>query len=66
VLSVFTAADEDRLDPRLGWDALAGHGLDVVELPGTHGSIVEPAHVGALGTAITKALALGAAVTLAR
>jgi amino acid adenylation domain-containing protein len=60
-LSVFTAADEDRLDPRLGWDALADQGLDVVELPGTHWSIVDPAHVRALGTAITQALAQGAA-----
>jgi amino acid adenylation domain-containing protein len=56
-LVVFTAADEDRPDPRLGWDELAEHGLDVVELPGTHWSIVEPAHIRALGRAILQALA---------
>jgi amino acid adenylation domain-containing protein len=65
-LSVFTAADEDRLDPRLGWDDLAKHGLHVVALRGTHWSIVEPAHIRALGTAITQALAPGAAMSLAR
>jgi thioesterase domain-containing protein len=42
---------------RLGWDELAEHGLDVVELPGTHWSIVEPAHIRALGRAILQALA---------
>jgi amino acid adenylation domain-containing protein len=65
-LSVFTAADEDRRDPGLGWDELAEQGLDVVELPGTHWSIVDPAHVPALGTAITQALARGAAQSLER
>jgi amino acid adenylation domain-containing protein len=56
-LAVYTAAGENRPDPRLGWDAIAEHGLDVVELPGTHWSIVEPAHIGSLGAAISRALA---------
>jgi thioesterase domain-containing protein/acyl carrier protein len=56
-LAVYTAADEKRPDPRLGWDAIAEHGLDVVELPGTHWSIVEPAHIGSLGAAISRGLA---------
>jgi hypothetical protein len=29
----------------------------VVELPGTHWSIVEPAHIGSLGAAISRGLA---------
>jgi natural product biosynthesis luciferase-like monooxygenase protein/amino acid adenylation domain-containing protein len=56
-LSVFTADDEGHADARLGWDDVAQHGLEVVALPGTHWSIVDPAHIGALGLAISHALA---------
>jgi thioesterase domain-containing protein/acyl carrier protein len=56
-LTVYTAADEGRPDPRLGWNEIAQHGLDVVELPGTHWSIVDPTHIGVLGAAISQALA---------
>jgi thioesterase domain-containing protein len=57
LLSLFTAADQGRPDPRLGWDEIVGPGLEVVELPGTHLSITGPDHVGALGSAISQALA---------
>jgi amino acid adenylation domain-containing protein len=56
-LTVYAAADEARPDPRLGWDAITAHELEVVELPGTHWSIVDPAHIAALGSAISQALA---------
>jgi thioesterase domain-containing protein len=56
-LTVYAAADETRPDPRLGWDEVVEHGLTVVELPGTHWTIVAPTHIGALGTAISQSLA---------
>jgi syringomycin synthetase protein SyrE len=55
-LALFTAADEGRPDSRLGWDEVVEQGLHVVELPGTHWTIVDPAHIQALGTAISQAL----------
>ena len=55
-LSVFAAADEPRRDPGLGWAEIARHGIEVVSLPGTHWSLVEPSHNPALGAAIAAAL----------
>jgi thioesterase domain-containing protein len=55
-LAVFTAAQEERPDARLGWQDLVGPGVHVVELPGTHWTIVDEHHVGLLGEAISQAL----------
>ncbi|MEO8335207.1 MAG: condensation domain-containing protein [bacterium] len=44
-------------DPLGGWGDVAGGGVDVIEVPGTHDSMLEPPHVVALGEAISHYIA---------
>ncbi|HET7863544.1 MAG TPA: condensation domain-containing protein, partial [Burkholderiaceae bacterium] len=54
---LFSAEDEPRADPSLGWARLLGARLHQVPLKGTHLSLVERPHVEALGAAMAAALA---------
>ncbi|WP_273826404.1 condensation domain-containing protein, partial [Pseudomonas asplenii] len=55
-VSLFTASGQERNDPLLGWGALLEAAPVVTALPGTHNTLVQPPHVGALGQAISRAL----------
>ncbi len=44
-------------DPLGGWGEIAAGGVDVVEVPGTHNSMLEQPHVVALGAAISDCIA---------
>ncbi|MEO5817108.1 MAG: condensation domain-containing protein [Gemmatimonadaceae bacterium] len=44
-------------DPLGGWGEVAGGGVDVIEVPGTHDSMFEQPHVVALGEAISHCIA---------
>jgi hypothetical protein len=50
----------------LGWEALAGGGLDVISIPGNHESIMKEPHVRTLAAALTDRLraAAGAATAV--
>ena len=39
-----------------GWEGVAAGGVDVVEVPGSHNTMLEPPHVRALGEAISRCL----------
>jgi syringomycin synthetase protein SyrE len=58
---LFSAKDEPRTDPSLGWAALLGAHLHQIPLAGTHLSLVERPHVEALGAALAAALASASA-----
>nr|WP_274610402.1 condensation domain-containing protein [Pseudomonas sp. TH31] len=55
-VSLFTASEQKRSDPTLGWGALLNDQLSVTALPGTHNTLVKAPHVSALGDAISQAL----------
>ncbi|MES2300230.1 MAG: amino acid adenylation domain-containing protein [Pseudomonadota bacterium] len=55
-VTLFAARAEQRADPSLGWSALLGARLRTVAVPGSHYSVMEPAHIGALGAAIDAEL----------
>jgi thioesterase domain-containing protein len=44
-------------DPLGGWGEVAGGGVDVIEVPGTHTSMLEQPHVVVLGEAISHCIA---------
>jgi aspartate racemase len=44
-------------DPLGGWGEVADGGVDVIEVPGTHSSMLEQPHVAALGEAISHCIA---------
>lgn len=44
-------------DPLGGWGDIAGGGVEVIEVPGTHNSMLEQPHVSALGEAISHCIA---------
>ena len=44
-------------DPLGGWGDIAGGGVDVIEVPGTHNSMLEQPNVVALGEAISHCIA---------
>ena len=45
-----------RSDPRLGWDEVAGGGLDVHVVPGDHHRALGPPHVEAFADALRACL----------
>ncbi|MCE6977055.1 non-ribosomal peptide synthetase, partial [Pseudomonas frederiksbergensis] len=55
-VSLFTASEQKRSDPTLGWGALLKDQVSVTALPGTHNTLVKAPHVSALGEAISHAL----------
>ena len=57
-LVLFRTGDHDpRLPEHLGWDALARGGVEVVRVPGDHGSILkDPRDAAALAAALSAAL----------
>ncbi|WP_207268115.1 non-ribosomal peptide synthetase [Pseudomonas sp. FW305-28] len=55
-VSLFTAKDQQRSDPTLGWRALLQDQVNVTALPGTHNTLVKAPHVARLGEAISQAL----------
>ncbi|WP_339492983.1 condensation domain-containing protein, partial [Pseudomonas sp. EA_15y_Pfl2_R67] len=55
-VSLFTASEQQRSDPTLGWRALLPDQVSVTPLPGTHNTLVKPPHVARLGEAISLAL----------
>ncbi|MTD20794.1 non-ribosomal peptide synthetase, partial [Pseudomonas sp. CCM 7891] len=55
-VSLFTASEQKRSDPTLGWGALLKDQVSVKALPGTHNTLVKAPHVSALGEAISHAL----------
>ncbi|MDQ1835476.1 thioesterase domain-containing protein, partial [Massilia scottii] len=55
---LFSATGEGRADPSIGWGALLPpERLRVVPMCGTHYSIMEPSRIGALGAALSQAIA---------
>ena len=55
-VSLFAAAEEARVDTTLGWRQLLGERLVVATTGGTHMSMLEPPHIGALSRALSDAL----------
>jgi thioesterase domain-containing protein len=55
-VSLFVAQQERRDDPALGWRATMGSRLDVVPVPGTHYSLMEPPQIQTLAAALSAAL----------
>ncbi|MFJ7794116.1 amino acid adenylation domain-containing protein [Pseudomonas sp. NPDC096950] len=55
-VSLFTATQQERSDPTLGWRALQGERVTIKALPGTHHTLVRAPYVNALGEAISYAL----------
>ena len=60
-LTVFRAADSRFDSPEavasgLGWDPVAGAGLDLIEIPGEHLSMLEPPHVQCLAACLRRIL----------
>ncbi|HLD64799.1 MAG TPA: condensation domain-containing protein, partial [Pseudomonas sp.] len=55
-IALFTAIDQPRSDPTLGWHALLDGRVHITPLPGTHNSLVQAPQVNALGEAIARAL----------
>ncbi|UZE84263.1 non-ribosomal peptide synthetase [Pseudomonas viciae] len=55
-VSLFTASEQQRSDPTLGWRALLADQVNVTPLPGTHNTLVKAPHVAKLGEAISQAL----------
>ncbi len=55
-VSLFTASEQRRSDPTLGWRALLADQVSVTPLPGTHNTLVKAPHVAKLGEAISQAL----------
>ena len=55
-VALFAAADAGRADSSLGWNAAAGGKLRLALVPGTHYSMMEPEHIGALADALAEAL----------
>jgi thioesterase domain-containing protein len=56
------AADGDRLagaGPTAGWGELARGGVEVVEVPGDHWTLVEPPHVALLARELERRLGRG-------
>ena len=47
-------------DPSLGWSGLATGGLEVVEVPGCHYTLLRPPHVEALAGRLAGLLERGA------
>ncbi|WP_038436646.1 non-ribosomal peptide synthetase [Pseudomonas brassicacearum] len=58
-VSLFTASEQQRNDPTLGWRGLLQDQVSVTALPGTHMTLVKAPHVTKLGEAISKALKTG-------
>ncbi|MCG6574706.1 non-ribosomal peptide synthetase, partial [Pseudomonas sp. AF32] len=55
-VSLFTASEQQRSDPTLGWRALLQDRVSVTALPGTHNTVVKAPHVARLGEAINQEL----------
>ncbi|MGP0173587.1 amino acid adenylation domain-containing protein [Pseudomonas sp. NCHU5208] len=55
-LKLFSAADQPRQDPTLGWTQVVAEQVQAVALPGTHNSLVKAPYVQALGEAIDQVL----------
>ena len=55
-IALFTATDEPRQDPSLGWRAAAGPRLTLTPVGGTHYSIMESPWIEKLGAAINAEL----------
>jgi arthrofactin-type cyclic lipopeptide synthetase C len=54
---LFPAQDDTHVEARRGWNALLPDArLRVTPVPGAHLTMMQPAHVGALGRAVTLAL----------
>jgi oxalate---CoA ligase len=59
-VTVFRAAEQPHdpsLPPDLGWGALAQGGVEVVEVPGDHLSMIHAPHVLALAASLREHLA---------
>jgi arthrofactin-type cyclic lipopeptide synthetase C len=52
----FAASGEGKADPSRGWGALLGNQLELVTVPGTHRSMMEPPNVAQLGEAMSRAI----------
>ncbi|WP_147466576.1 condensation domain-containing protein, partial [Pseudomonas cichorii] len=55
-VSLFTAMDQPRVDPTLGWSDLQGERLQITALRGEHNTLVMEPHVRALAEAVSLAL----------
>ncbi|HXA47675.1 MAG TPA: thioesterase domain-containing protein, partial [Burkholderiaceae bacterium] len=55
-MSLFLAKQEAHSDPTLGWGALMGDRLDLIEVEGNHYSIMDKPNIQGLALAITNAL----------
>ncbi|UVL81813.1 amino acid adenylation domain-containing protein [Pseudomonas sp. B21-028] len=55
-VSLFTASEQQRNDPTLGWRGLLNDQVNVTALPGTHNTVVKAPHVARLGEAMSQAL----------
>lgn len=55
-VSLFTASEQERSDPTLGWRGLLQDRVSVTALPGNHNTLVKAPHVARLGEAISQAL----------
>ncbi|MBO1537085.1 non-ribosomal peptide synthetase [Pseudomonas sp. OA65] len=55
-VSLFTASEQQRSDPTLGWRGLLADQVSVTPLPGTHNTLVKAPHVAKLGEAMSLAL----------
>ncbi|HVY40602.1 MAG TPA: amino acid adenylation domain-containing protein [Polyangia bacterium] len=56
-ITLFRAEGRQVEDPTLGWRAVAGDRLQVVDVPGSHATVMSPPHVGALAAAIAARVA---------
>lgn len=55
-VSLFTASEQHRDDPTLGWRGLLNEQVSVTALPGNHNTLVKAPHVARLGEAMSQAL----------
>lgn len=55
-VTLYSAIDEPRPDPSLGWEGILGRRLKVVAVPGNHHSMMQDPHRQGLGAAIDRAL----------
>jgi thioesterase domain-containing protein len=51
------AGDAAFAEPTLGWSAFAGDGVEIIDIPGDHITLVRPPHVEELAEQIFAALA---------